>query len=123
MIQFTLPYPPSVNSYWRHPTTGKLAGRHLISVEGRAYRSLVAKVIAWQYRLGKLEGDLAITVVSHPPDRRRRDLDNITKATFDSLQHSGLVQDDNQFCEIHLIRGEVKKGGEIRITIERKSNA
>lgn len=36
---FNLSWPPSVNKYWRHPTKGKLAGRHLISEEGRRYRS------------------------------------------------------------------------------------
>ena len=41
ILNYTLPYPPSVNTYWRHPSRGPLAGRHLISQEGRAYREAI----------------------------------------------------------------------------------
>jgi crossover junction endodeoxyribonuclease RusA len=31
-----------------------------------------------------------------PPDRRRRDLDNIQKPVLDALQHAGVYEDDSQ---------------------------
>lgn len=122
MIQLVLPYPPSVNSYWRHPTTGKLAGRHLISQEGRTYRALVHKVIAWQYKLSPIPGgsDLAVTLTAYMPDRRRRDLDNILKALLDSIVHAGLIDDDSSIVELHLLKGGVRKGGECHVSIEVK---
>ena len=31
-----------------------------------------------------------------PPDRRRRDLDNLLKPALDALQHAGVYEDDSQ---------------------------
>lgn len=36
-MKLVLPFPPSVNTYWRAPNKGPLAGRHLISADGRNY--------------------------------------------------------------------------------------
>jgi Holliday junction resolvase RusA-like endonuclease len=47
MIHITLPWPPSVNGYWR-----KWRGRMVISVEGRKYREAVIKHI-WQQGMVK----------------------------------------------------------------------
>ena len=55
MVELTLPWPPSVNGYWRHPTTGKLAGRHLISEAGRAYR----EAVGWQVAAASMAAGLA----------------------------------------------------------------
>lgn len=39
----------------------------------------------------------------YPPDRRRRDLDNVGgKALIDALQYAGLFKDDCQIKKIHL---------------------
>lgn len=38
-MKLTLPFPPSVNTYWRHPNKGPFAGKSLISVAGRKFRS------------------------------------------------------------------------------------
>ncbi|EOX4019030.1 hypothetical protein ACPH7A_000184 [Enterobacter roggenkampii] len=40
-MKLVLPFPPSVNTYWRAPNKGPLKGRHLISEKGRAYQSAV----------------------------------------------------------------------------------
>ena len=105
MISFHLPYPPSVNRYWRHPTRGKLAGRHLISRDGRAYRSAVIAACMEQ-RLFKcgVAGRLEIHLLVTPPDKRRRDLDNIAKACLDGIVHAGVIQDDEQFDRITIER-------------------
>lgn len=39
---------------------------------------------------------IRMEVVAYPPDKRRRDLDNLGKSLLDSLQHAGLYQDDSQ---------------------------
>lgn len=44
-MRLTLPFPPSVNKYYRHINKGQLAGRTLISEEGRAFRSAVDAVV------------------------------------------------------------------------------
>ncbi|MGQ0421600.1 hypothetical protein ACT4US_24475, partial [Bacillus sp. HC-Mk] len=44
-MKLTLPFPPSVNTYWRAPNSGPLKGRHLISARGRAYQSAACAAI------------------------------------------------------------------------------
>ena len=55
--------------------------------------------VAWEARAamqgrGPLIGDLAVTLDFYLPDRRRRDLDNLSKGTLDSC--NGIVWDDDQ---------------------------
>ncbi|MGQ7093073.1 RusA family crossover junction endodeoxyribonuclease, partial [Escherichia coli] len=49
-MKLTLPFPPSVNTYWRAPNSGPLKGRHLISARGRAYQSAACAAIVEQLR-------------------------------------------------------------------------
>lgn len=112
-MKFTLPYPPSVNRYWRHPTRGKLAGRHLISAEGRAYRTAVmAECMRQGVFKKRLEGRLEIGLHLIPPDKRRRDLDNALKGLLDSLVYASVVLDDSQFDRITITRGTKTKPSE-----------
>ncbi len=115
MIELELPFPPSANAYYRHPNKGALAGRHLISAEGRAYR----EEIVWRVRpLGiSFSGRLAVTLLCHMPDRRRRDLGNIEKALCDALTHAGLWGDDSQIDDLRIVRRPVVKGGKVTVKI------
>lgn len=112
-VSLTLPWPPSVNHYWRHPTKGKLAGRHLISEKGRAYREAVAEAVLLQARGIHMDGRLALTIIAQPPDRRRRDLDNVLKGVFDALQHSGLIADDGNIDLLAIVRANPIQGGRL----------
>lgn len=111
-----LPFPPSVNTYWRHPTTGKLAGRHLISEKGREYRQAVIDK-ASRYKLTKLDGRLSVHVMAYPPDNRRRDLDNMMKGLLDGLVHAQVIEDDSQIDRLSIERGVVCKGGRVRVYV------
>jgi crossover junction endodeoxyribonuclease RusA len=112
MLELDLPYPPSVNHYWRH-----VGPRVLISREGRAYRSKVGTILALR-RVRPLVGSLAIEIDAHPPDRRRRDLDNLLKSLLDALAHGGAYEDDSQIDRLLLIRRQVLAGGKIHLLIE-----
>ena len=101
----TLPYPPSVNHYWR-----RVGSRTLISREGRRYHTDVCAALA-AGRAAPLTGRLAVCVTIFPPDRRRRDLDNAMKALLDALAHAGVYEDDSQIDDLRVIRGEVEPGG------------
>ncbi len=116
IIHLNLPWPPSVNRYWRHPTRGRLAGRHLISAQGRAYRETVAIQVLAQGAV-KQVGRLALVADAFPPDARRRDLDNLFKSLLDALQHAGVVEDDNQFDALAIRRQHRVQGGLIRLHI------
>lgn len=116
MIEITLPWPPSVNRYWRHPTKGKLAGRHLISDEGRCYRAEVG----WLLRAAKIEkidGRIWAYILASPPDRRRRDLDNILKSLLDALGHGGAYEDDSQIDMLYVCRETPKEKGEVFVSL------
>lgn len=111
-----LPFPPSVNRYWRHPTRGPLAGRHLISAEGRAYRAEVAMLC--KQLAGAHEGWLAVEATFTPPDRRGRDVDNLAKALLDALQHAGVMRNDSQVRRLVLEMADpAPKQGRAVVTI------
>lgn len=115
MVELELPFPPSANSYYRHPTKGKLAGRHLISQEGRSYREEII------YKVSPLKinyaGRLAVTLRCYMPDNRRRDLGNIEKALCDALTHARLWNDDSQIDDLRIVRHEVVKGGKVVVQV------
>lgn len=111
-----LPFPPSVNTYWRHPTTGRLAGRHLISEKGRAYRQQIMAEAA-RYQLAKVEGRVSVHIDAFPPDNRRRDLDNMMKGLLDGLVHAQVIEDDSQIDRLSIQRGVVCKGGKVRVYV------
>ena len=114
VIELVLPYPPSANRYWRHPTKGRLAGRHLISREGRAYRSHVG----WVTTFGApITSRVGLTLTVCPPDRRKRDLDNVLKASLDALTHAGAWHDDSQIDRIIVVRGALIEGGSLIVEI------
>ena len=116
MIEIELPWPPSANSYYRHPTKGALAGRHLISAEGREYRQRIMEMV--RPLDAHMPGRLAVTLTCHMPDRRRRDLGNVEKALCDALTHAGLWCDDSQIDDLRIIRAPVVAGGRVTVRVE-----
>ncbi len=89
-----LPWPPSVNHYYR-----RVGHRTLISREGRKYRKEICAILR-NLHVRPLSKDLSMTVDAYPPDKRRRDADNILKSLLDALQHAGAYQDDSQIKKL-----------------------
>lgn len=113
-LEATLPWPPSVNHYWAARGNGRYLSPHAQRWHKEAWATLRA---AWR---GKpMRGEVAVLVVLHPPDRRRRDLDNILKAVLDALVHAGVLQDDSQVAELHAVRREARRPGRVEIRVER----
>ena len=117
----TLPWPPSVNTYWRAHAraskTGPVAVTNILSKRGRQYRADVLSRLSLQ-GWPILEGRLRVLITAWPPDKRRRDLDNLLKPVLDALEHAAVYADDEQIDELTIIRGPVKKPGYCRIVIE-----
>ncbi|MDN5681379.1 MAG: RusA family crossover junction endodeoxyribonuclease [Ewingella sp.] len=113
-MQLILPFPPSVNGYWRATSTGMK-----ISARGRIYRTnAIAAVYEQLKRPPKpLLVELDLKIVFFPPTRAKRDLDNFPKALFDSLTHAGVWGDDSQIKRILLEWGPVTKGGKVQMKI------
>ncbi|EDV7056748.1 hypothetical protein A4I66_004496, partial [Salmonella enterica subsp. enterica] len=68
-MKLTLPFPPSVNTYWRAPNKGPLKGRHMVSASGRKYQSeACAAVIEQLRRLPKPStAPAAVEIILYPP--------------------------------------------------------
>jgi crossover junction endodeoxyribonuclease RusA len=115
MINLVLPFPPTVNTYWR-----KWNNRMVISEKGRAYRNAVADSLlegrAYFYHL-TLDKKLRVEIKAYRPDKRKRDLDNLLKATLDSLAYAGVYQDDSQIVDLHIYWAN-EIGGMLKIKIE-----
>ena len=110
--EFDLPWPPSVNRYYRH-----VGPRVLISREGRKYRKMTVSRLGG--RFPKLTGNLRVLAEFYPPDARRRDLDNLLKCTQDSLQAAGLFEDDSQIKSLRLdMREPLPPEGLVHVQIE-----
>ena len=118
-MKLTLPFPPSVNTYWRAPNSGPLKGRHLISAKGRAYQSAACAAIIEQLRRLPKPSTVpaSVEIILFPPDARRRDIDNYNKALFDALTHAGIWEDDSQIKRMLVEWGPVTPKGKVEITI------
>jgi len=100
-----MPWPPSVNTYWRHPNKGPLAGRTLVSEKGRAYRTdCQALALRDKWPAFDAASRLKVQIIAFPPDKRRRDLDNVLKAALDALTQCGVWGDDSQIDQLEIIR-------------------
>lgn len=65
----------------------------------------------------RLSRRIGVRVSVYPPDRRKRDIDNILKAPLDALTHGGMIEDDGLIDVLHIERREVVKGGKLEITV------
>lgn len=116
MTEIVLPFPPSTNTYWRSvPGKGVL-----ISAGGRQYRSAVHALAVSQgwHKFG--DKRLSVSIEAWMPDKRRRDLDNLLKATLDALTHAGVWHDDSQIDALTIIRAPLV-GGMLKVRISEVS--
>lgn len=113
ILELRLPYPPSVNRYWR-----AFRGRLIISKIGREYHRDVAALLK-ELTAPPEAGRLAVHVFATMPDNRTRDIDNILKVCLDSLTKCGIWNDDSQIDEIVVQRGKVVKPGCVEIEVWR----
>lgn len=100
--------PPSVNHYW--DVSGK---RRYLSDKAKMFHALVRVLVPPK----QTEARLKLDVTFHFPNHQTRDIDNYLKATIDSLVKCGLCVDDEQFDELIVKRGQVVKGGLIKIKV------
>ena len=114
MIELTLPWPdsalnPNAPSHWRHRQAAKVLARE------------TGMILAMETGVKlNTEEELQLTVRFRPPDRRRRDMDNLLsseKQQIDSIcQVVGV--DDSQIRRIILEWGDVVADGEVHLKLE-----
>jgi crossover junction endodeoxyribonuclease RusA len=114
VIVLELPFPPSVNTYYRR-------GAHAtyMSKAGREYKQAVAEYVSCNDFPKFGNKRLSVSMVVWPRDRRVFDIDNRIKSVLDSLQDAGLFDNDSQIDELSIYRGsQIVPGGSIKVMIE-----
>ena len=97
--------------------TGRLATVY-ISAEGKAYRQAVNDLVmeaAMVQRYLKQAGPLRVVIEAFPPDKRKRDLDNVLKSLLDSLTHAGVWEDDSQIQDLRIYKATIAGMVKVRI--------
>lgn len=89
MLTYTLPYPPSVNTYWR-----VFRNRAILSTAGRNYKKAVADELVGCKKMG---GQFHMIVYAEPGTNRRRDIDNISKSLIDAMKGLAFKDDDDRY--------------------------
>ena len=105
-LLLNLPYPPTVNHYW-----GQRGKARFVKSEGLAFRAAVLAEFYRMRRQGFGAARLRVDIVACMPDKRRRDIDNLSKATLDAMAHARVYEDDSQIDDLRIHRGPCKKGG------------
>lgn len=109
----TIPYPPSVNSYW-----GFHGHRRFLTKKANDFKSSVSEAVI-TYNIPKLGQErLEIEIKLFPPDKRLRDIDNSIKSCLDALCQAGVFNDDSQIDVLIVNRGEIYKGGKAEVHIK-----
>lgn len=113
MIHFSLPWPPSA----LRPNAG---ARHWRAKHAAAQPYKLQCLLELSLQgVGVVDAErLHLTLRFCPPDRRRRDIDNLLaqmKHAIDAVSEA--VGVDDYFFDITLCRGDVVKGGRVDIVI------
>jgi crossover junction endodeoxyribonuclease RusA len=113
-ITYRLPWPPSVNSYWRRGNNVTY-----LTKKAREFRNEVCHNILNSDEPvdDMLTGRLAVHLELTLPDRRKRDIDNHIKAAVDALEHAGVFEDDEQIDDLRVTRLHVEPPGACDVTI------
>lgn len=91
----------------------------MVSADGKKYRRRVhqAALVHRFPRFGAAR--LRVVVEAYVPDNRRRDLDNVFKASLDALQSAGVYDDDGQIDDLRIIRKHRHENGALVVCIEK----
>lgn len=113
MINVKLSWPPTVNTYYGNAKNG----RKYLTARGRKYKANAVADLHGQEAPTGIEGRLEVNIDAYPPDRRKRDIDNILKPLLDCLTDYGLWIDDAQIDVLRVRRLAVDKPGFVRVHI------
>ena len=116
-----LPWPPTANHYWVPGCGGNPHARRR-SGRGIAYAEAVRKILwdAGRREADRWWGNVYLKIGALPPDRRKRDVDNILKCLLDSIERSRVVFfGDFQIGNLHVERGAPVRAGLVMIELGR----
>lgn len=114
-IVLDLPFPKKTgNHQWiRRP------GGYGLHKSVTSYRKEVGLIVRETIRpMGPVAAECSLSLTLRPPDRRRRDLDNVIKIVMDALEHGGLYENDSQIKTLYAERKEPAEPGSIRASLQ-----
>lgn len=109
---FTFPFPPSLNHCW-----GVVGKRRFLSANYKAFLNDVALVVAGTRLADPTVDGYYVTLRVAPPDRRKRDLDNVVKPVFDALTRCCVWSDDCYVNRLLVERAEPVKNGQVIVHV------
>lgn len=112
MVILDLPISPTIN----HAYGVARNGRKFIRPAGVAFRLAVCEIVAGR-QIATLTGRVSVFMRVHMPTKRRADIDNRIKICLDALTHAGVWIDDDQVDSLHIVRGEIIRGGKLSVVI------
>lgn len=101
---FVLPWPVSVNALYR-----TVNGRPCLNRSARSWKAQAQALLGSSCCFGvnwPLSVRLAVVIEMCPPNRRKRDMDNLLKIVLD-VGNGVLWNDDQQIDDLRIVRGEV----------------
>jgi len=112
MIEFRLPWPPTLGKYYRC-----IHGKMIRSKAGRIYRDKVIELIDRYDMAYGIETEVGMLIKLAPPMNGIFDADNYNKAILDSLTHAGFWKDDSQVGDLRVVKLPKYAMGEVYIEV------
>jgi crossover junction endodeoxyribonuclease RusA len=111
-MTLTLPWPPSMNTYWR-----RNGPRYFIAPKGIAFRTEV-EALCMAAGIKPMAGPVSMAVTLVPGDHRRRDIDNVLKPLLDALTHGRAWEDDSQVKRLSIVMADpIPKQGRCMVNL------
>lgn len=111
-VRITLPYPVSVNALYR-----SVGGRSILSERYRKWKAEAGLTLMAQ-RPKKVKGPVSVLVELRPPNKRRRDIDNVGfKAVLDLLVAMQIIEADDGRCVKEITGRWVETGEPCLVTV------
>lgn len=100
ILELRVSWPPSVNHCY-----AQVGKRRYLTPEARRYKEEVAWLMQSQARHQNFKKfdekeKLQVFLRAYPPDRRKRDEDNIKKILYDTLIKGDVISDDSQIKRV-----------------------
>lgn len=107
-----LPYPPSINNYYKRALTGVY-----LSKKASNFREEVrlTYLVSRQKSFGDKKISMAVDL--YPPDKQIRDIDNVLKGLLDAMQYATIYENDSQIKRLEINIMPPEKEGFCIVTI------
>lgn len=122
-MKILLPFPPSVNAYWKQVViktkTGKNFRSTALTKRAKEFRIAAFITVKQQYPIHRvIDYPVKVLIHLHPPSLRKYDVDNFNKGILDALTHSNIWVDDELVCDLRIVKRPKQKGGAVIVDIQ-----